>query len=168
MTSRDERFSKEMVNEMDEHTTDIAGPISDADEGWEWAHVELMGHRAHWGRCREQERFGLKMLRIDVPIDGAPEIKGWESHFYSGTALYGYQPTTMEAVLKANKPYVSAYLSHPRSYEPEPDNDKNNAGSEPLHDAAHADVEAELPFDPPPSAIVTEIQAKPDNWEIPF
>lgn len=98
----------------DQATADIAGPIP--DEGWEWAYVEIMGHRQHYGRCREQERFGLKMLRVDIPIDGTPEEKGWITHFYPGTALFSYTTTTMEAALKANKPYVSAYLPRRRDW----------------------------------------------------
>jgi hypothetical protein len=43
--------------------------VSDAlqDEGWEWCFLEIMGHRSHWGRARQEERFGAKMIRIDVP-----------------------------------------------------------------------------------------------------
>ena len=37
------------------------------NDGWEWAIVEIMGHRKHAGRIREEERFGAKMLRVDVP-----------------------------------------------------------------------------------------------------
>jgi hypothetical protein len=140
---------------MNEQTADIAGPIADADEGWEWAHVELMGHRQHWGRCCEQERFGLKMLRVDIPIGGAPEVKGSESHFYQGTALYGYTPTTMEAVLKANRPYVSAYLAQPRAYEPEPDDPDEDA------DEQEAAIAAEIEANEPE---VPEDDAGPVGW----
>jgi hypothetical protein len=36
-------------------------------DGWEWAIVEIFGHRRHVGKSREEERFGAKMIRIDVP-----------------------------------------------------------------------------------------------------
>ena len=36
----------------------------------EYAVVEIMGFRKHHGRISEVERFGSKMLRVDVPIDG--------------------------------------------------------------------------------------------------
>ena len=39
-------------------------------DGFEWAIVEVLGHRKHAGRVREEERFGAKMLRIDVPVHG--------------------------------------------------------------------------------------------------
>lgn len=32
-----------------------------------WAIVEIFGHRRHVGIASEEERFGVKMLRIDVP-----------------------------------------------------------------------------------------------------
>jgi hypothetical protein len=37
----------------------IAAAASEAD-GWEWCFLEIMGHRSHWGRSREEERFGSK------------------------------------------------------------------------------------------------------------
>lgn len=32
-------------------------------EGFEWMMVEIFGHRSHWGKGKEVERFGSKMLR---------------------------------------------------------------------------------------------------------
>lgn len=80
-------------------------PVSD---GWEWAVVEIFGHRSHAGRCREEERFGAKMLRIDIPIDGDP-AKGWKTHFYGGSSVFSYTLTDEASVMKANKPYESPY-----------------------------------------------------------
>lgn len=37
------------------------------DEPEEYAIVEIFGHRRHAGRIQEVDRFGSKMLRIDVP-----------------------------------------------------------------------------------------------------
>jgi hypothetical protein len=127
-------------------TADIAGPIPDADEGWEYAAVEIFGRRSHYGRCREVERFGAKMLRVDIPIEGAPEVKGWITHFYGGSSIFSYTLTTMEAVLKANKPYVRAYLARPK---PEPEDD-------PDIPFEHEDDEDEpvLPPEPPSAADI--------------
>ena len=47
----------------------------EADDGWEWASVEVMGNRCHHGRTREEELFGTKMLRIDVPKKGDVRFK---------------------------------------------------------------------------------------------
>jgi hypothetical protein len=81
---------------------------SQGDDGWEWATVEIMGHRSHAGRTREVEKFGQKFLRVDVPIDGDP-IKGWRTHLYSGASIFSFSLCTEEVALKANRPYVSPY-----------------------------------------------------------
>ncbi|RWH31605.1 MAG: hypothetical protein E5X22_22805 [Mesorhizobium sp.] len=49
---------------------------SNLPEGFEWAIVEIFGHRRHAGRAREEERFGAKMLRIDVPTIGLIQAEG--------------------------------------------------------------------------------------------
>ncbi len=74
------------------------------NEGWEWCFLEIMGHRSHWGRSREEERFGSKMIRIDVPIEGDP-VKGWTTHYYGGASIFSYSLVTEELVMKRNKPY---------------------------------------------------------------
>lgn len=76
-----------------------------AKPGWEWAIVEIMGHRKHYGRTREVERFGAKMLRVDIPKDGDPEKNGWETVFYSGASIFSYSLSDEASVLRANKPY---------------------------------------------------------------
>ena len=84
---------------------DGSTPTPETDDGWEWAIVEVMGHRRHVGRTREVERYGIKMIRVDVPTDGNPEAKGWTTHFYTGSSLFGVTPCTREAAMAANKPY---------------------------------------------------------------
>lgn len=76
-------------------------------DGWEWALVEIMGFRKHWGRIREVEQFGAKMLRVDVPIKGDPVANGWETHLYGGSSIFGLTPTDEASVMQANKPYES-------------------------------------------------------------
>jgi hypothetical protein len=105
------------------------------EDGWEWAHVEIMGHREHWGRTRQEERFGSKMLRVDVPvIKRAAEFEvgagagsdpkpaaltiEWQTHFYSGAAIFSYRPTDEATVMLKNKPYESPYRTR---YRPEPE-----------------------------------------------
>lgn len=75
------------------------------EPGWEWMLVEIMGHRSHWGRAREEERFGAKMLRIDVPIKGDPATHGWATHYYSGAAIFSYVLTDEATALARNKPW---------------------------------------------------------------
>jgi hypothetical protein len=88
--------------------TDEATGIEQPTEGWDWAVVEIMGHRTHAGRIREEERFGSKMLRVDVPNEGDP-AKGWTTHFYGASAIFGLRYSDEATVMKANKPYVSPY-----------------------------------------------------------
>ena len=74
-------------------------------EGWEWAAVEVFGHRRHVGRIREEERFGAKMLRIDIPIDGDAAVNGWKTHLYGGGSIFSITYTDESSALKANRPY---------------------------------------------------------------
>ena len=76
-------------------------------DGWEWAIVEIMGHRRHAGRTREVERFSLKMLRVDVPNKGAPAEHGWATHFYPGSALFCFTPADEATCLRMNRPYAA-------------------------------------------------------------
>src|SRR5947209_6079312 len=83
------------------------------DTGWEWAIVEVFGHRSHAGRTREEERFGAKLLRIDIPNKGKPDEHGWTTIYYGGSSIFSFSLATEEAVMKANKPYASpARLSY--------------------------------------------------------
>ena len=96
-------------------------------DGWEWAAVEVMGHRSHAGRIREEEKFGAKMLRIDVPIDGDP-AKGWSTHLYAASALFSLRYTDEATVMKANKPYVSPYrITHLEEAQDEPERERDPA-----------------------------------------
>ena len=77
-------------------------------DGWEWAVVEIFGHRRHYGRTREEERFGAKMLRIDVPVEGNPAEKGWQTLYYGGSSIFSFGLTDEASVMRANKPYAPA------------------------------------------------------------
>lgn len=96
---------------------------------FEWMLVEVFGHRTHWGRGCEVERFGAKMLRIDVPQvewsepseeqpTPAPVVTGWVSHFYGGAAIFSNTLTDERTVLLRNAPYAK-----PARYLPPPDGD---------------------------------------------
>lgn len=80
-----------------------AAPAVEGD-GWEWAIVEIFGHRRHAGRTREEERFGAKMLRVDIPVvspDGT--IASWQTQYYGGSAIFSYALTDEASVVRANK-----------------------------------------------------------------
>jgi hypothetical protein len=92
-------------------------PVPEND-GWEWMIIEIMGHRRHAGRAREEERFGTKMLRIDVPcFGGSPALNAerpegpqlpsrWETRFYGGASIFSISLTDEETVMKMNHPYA--------------------------------------------------------------
>jgi hypothetical protein len=90
---------------MDTATAEQPATPTAENDGWEWCFLEIMGHRSHLGRSREEERFGAKMIRIDVPIDGDPASKGWLTHYYGGASIFSYSIADEATVLKRNKPY---------------------------------------------------------------
>ena len=95
-----------------------------ADDGWEWAVVELYGHRRHSGRTREEERFGAKFLRIDIPNKGDPAAHGWTTHFYGGAAIFSFTLSDEATCLRLNVPHASpARLSLPALSDPDEDDD---------------------------------------------
>ena len=73
--------------------------------GWEWAIVEVFGHRKHAGRTREEERFGAKLLRIDIPVKGDAAVNGRQTIYYGGSSIFSFALCSEEAAIKANKPY---------------------------------------------------------------
>lgn len=98
-----------------------------ADEGFEWMLVEIFGHRSHWGKGKEVERFGSKMLRIDVPQvewseptgdkpTSEPIVVGWVTHFYGGASIFSNTLTDEATAIRRNAPY-----SRPARYLPAPD-----------------------------------------------
>jgi len=111
----------------DTSSDDKATTTTGVDDGWDWALVEIMGHRTHWGRIREEERFGAKMLRVDVPsIDRQPNPDGgepvnvvtWSTHYYGGSAIFSFSLTDEATVMKRNAPYRAP---HRLIYQPSPE-----------------------------------------------
>lgn len=115
--------------------TETTEKVADgAGDGWDWAIVEVFGHRKHAGRIREEERFGAKMLRIDVPTverdtaadQGSPALKvtGWATRYYGGGSLFSLTLTDEATVLNANRGYEPpARLSYTQSDDFEQDDD---------------------------------------------
>lgn len=112
--------------------------IDHAEEGWEWAIVEIFGHRRHAGRTREEERFGAKMLRIDVPnmahigyeeptTEGAkPEPKfetTWVTHYYGGSSIFSFTLTDEASAMSHNRPWAPPYRA--TAALPAPDRDED-------------------------------------------
>lgn len=94
-------------------------------EGFDWAVVEIMGHRRLAGRTREEERFGAKMLRIDVPTiaiiesEGKPAelggVERWTTQWYGGPSIFSFTLTDEQSVMRINRPNVPAqrYIAPP-------------------------------------------------------
>lgn len=70
----------------------------------QWAILELMGHVKLAGRVTEEEHFGAKLGRIDIPnADG-----GFTTQYFSGGSIYRLTPTTEEiarSVAQRNQPH---------------------------------------------------------------
>ena len=79
----------------------------------DWAIVELMGHRRRAGLVSEVERFGTKLLRIDIPI-GATETSVTE--FYSGSAIYAFRPCSEDVARAAVEAIGDPRPVQPASY----------------------------------------------------
>lgn len=101
-------------------------PVTPGEEpGFEWMIVEIFGHRRHAGRVREEERFGARMLRIDIPRVERRAVEGteakalvpvsWTTHLYGGSAIFSATLTDEVTILRINAPYEapSRYLAGP-------------------------------------------------------
>lgn len=55
-----------------------------------WGIVELMGHVRMAGKISEQELFGAKVGRIDIPGEG----DSFMTQYFGGSSLYRLTPTT--------------------------------------------------------------------------
>ncbi|MEN5084305.1 hypothetical protein ABE438_17630 [Bosea sp. TWI1241] len=107
----------------------IAAPAAEVllpeGEGWEWMVVEIFGHRRHVGRVREEDRFGARMLRVDVPRVEGEAVTGWASHFYGGGSIFSVTPTDEASALRANRPYARpSPVALPAPYREDEDEDE--------------------------------------------
>ena len=105
-------------------------------DGFDWRRVEIFGHRTHYGRGREEERYGTKMLRIDIPTvewaeaegeDPKQVVTGWTTLFYGGSSIFSEALTDEETVLRANAPYRSpSRLTLPAPHDDRRDDEYND------------------------------------------
>lgn len=66
--------------------------MAEATESFQqWAILELMGHVRLAGIVTEEERFGIKMGRIDIPNQD-----GFTTQYFGGSSVYRLTPTTEE------------------------------------------------------------------------
>jgi hypothetical protein len=71
-----------------------------------WSIVELMGHVRLAGRLTEEEKFGVKMGRLDIP-DG----DGFVSQFFGGGSVYRITIVTEEVARQVCKQTAPAPVS---------------------------------------------------------
>lgn len=57
-----------------------------SDQADTWAIVELMGHVRLAGKLTEEEKFGAKMGRLDIPAGGEPER--FVTQLFGGGSVY--------------------------------------------------------------------------------
>ena len=62
-----------------------------------YAIIEVFGHRRLIGRVFEVERYGTKMLRIDIPKDGDFAL-GYTTQFYGGGSVFSETPCDLDTV----------------------------------------------------------------------
>lgn len=86
--------------------------MSDTPEAkYEWAVVEIMGYHRCAGRIFEVERFGAKLLRVDIPVAD----DGWVTEFFGGSAIYRVRPCSEEIARQ-----TASSLGDPRPSPPRP------------------------------------------------
>lgn len=92
-----------VVDRVAEWLDDIS-PSDESSAPEIWACVEVFGHRKHYGRISETERFWTKFLRVDVPVQSEAPLLGeaakFETHIYGGAAIFSITPMTEEAARK--------------------------------------------------------------------
>lgn len=72
----------------------------------EWAIVELMGHVKLAGRLTEEEKFGTKMGRLDIP-----EGEGFVTQYFGGGSVYRITYVTEEVARHVRKQTTAAPVS---------------------------------------------------------
>lgn len=116
------------------------------DDGWQWAIVEIFGHRKHAGRIREVEQYGTKMMRIDVPFYAGKQegekwpykivdmhLDRWETYYYGGASIFSLTPTDEATVTKIAE--SDTKIARPATYRlPAPDEARHADPNEPADD----------------------------------
>lgn len=73
------------------------------EQGIGWAIVELLGHVRLAGRVSEEEHFGAKLGRLDIPMHGG----GYTTQWFGGGSVYRLTAVSEEiarAVALRNQP----------------------------------------------------------------
>jgi hypothetical protein len=85
----------------------------------EWGHIELMGYRTHYGRVTEVQKYGVPLIKVEIP-DG----DNFQERYYSPQALYALTPMTEAAVRARCTPVPPLIVTeHPQLTEGDADHD---------------------------------------------
>lgn len=92
---------------MTDSTTKTTEPLET------WCILELMGHVRVVGRLSEEEHFGIKLGRIDVPKGDGPD--DYTTQFFGGSSVYRITPTDEETAreMAGYRPRRIGYYSRP-------------------------------------------------------
>lgn len=86
-----------------------------------WAIVEQMGHRSTVGKVSEEEVYGAKMLRIDVPVfgriksDDDPQV--YVTRYCGGPSLYQVTPLDAETAIDMARKQADPRPVKPTAYQ---------------------------------------------------
>jgi len=98
----------------------------------QWAILELMGHVKLAGLVTEEEHFGAKLGRIDIPNGD-----GFTTQYFTGGSIYRLTPTTEEIARAVNRwelPAPAAHAATDFHEDVEPDNDYDEEKEERTYD----------------------------------
>jgi hypothetical protein len=98
----------------------------------EWALVEIMGHRRHYGGIAEVSRFGAVMLQVDEPT-AEPAI--FNRFYYAALALFALTPCSeADARMGAERMRPKPWVPYRQPAMIEQDEDEIGAANEPTAD----------------------------------
>jgi len=92
----------------------VSEEMEAATRGVEYAEIEIMGHRRRIGRISEEERYGVKFLRVDFWDE---ETDTERTELYTGPSLFSVSPVTEAYVLAdiARRKQMREYYESARS-----------------------------------------------------
>jgi hypothetical protein len=90
-----------MSNHAEAHPDDSANPTPPT-----WAVVHLMGHAKYAGRLTEEEKFGVKLGRVDVPA-----ADGFTTVYFGGGSVYKIEVVSEEVARHVGRQTMPAPVS---------------------------------------------------------
>src|ERR1035437_1825880 len=104
-----------------------------------WCSLEMMGHVQVFGIVTEEEHFGLKMGRIEIPVS---ELE-FKTQFFGGSSVYRLSPCT-EELARRNAGYRRPAISEWSGRRDDSDDDDQDECDDDVDD--HSDDPVNLPF----------------------